>query len=195
MDATLGFLIQTPFQHHSKKVAMHSSTSNPSDNLHQDNKMDLNIIDFDDVRLDLDTGVPTNFNTSFHREAEAPDLPIPTEVPYSFSRWLPSIMRSRNLSDTALQTVSLKRSQARLIVQAAGASIHTRVLNRVYAADLQEEVHTAFEKLQFPPKVFSCASGRVLPKTALRRFPGKCRCTLSTTLSFGLPRRHEARIP
>jgi hypothetical protein len=135
--------------------------------------MKLHIVDFEDVRGDLDTGVPTNFNTSFHTAAEAPDLPRPTEVPTAFGRWLPLIMRTRGLPSTALQVVSLKRSQVRLLVDAAGASIHTRVMNRVYAEDLRYSVHPAFEGLKFPQEGLFTRLGACSPKDGTQAIPGQ----------------------
>ncbi|KAH7166368.1 hypothetical protein EDB81DRAFT_782196 [Dactylonectria macrodidyma] len=135
--------------------------------------MKLNIVDYNDVQLDLDTGVPTNFNTNFHTADEAPDLPIPTNKPYSFGRWLPLILSSRGLNAAAVQTVRLSRAQVRIAVEAAGASVHTRVLNRVYAEDLEEEVHSAFGGLSFPKEGLFMRLGACSPKDGAHTVPGQ----------------------
>ncbi|KAH6880685.1 hypothetical protein B0T10DRAFT_581236 [Thelonectria olida] len=127
--------------------------------------MNLHIVDFEDVRRDLDTGVPTNFNTAFHKAAEAPDLPIPTEIPTSFDRWLPLIMRTRGLPPAALQV--------RLLVEAAGASIHTRVMNRVYEEDLRDSVYPAFERLKFSQEGLFTRLGACSPKDGTQTIPGQ----------------------
>ncbi len=102
--------------------------------------MRLKVIDYDEVRRDLDTGVPVHFNTNFHTAAEAPGLPVPSEKPTSFARWLPLVLRSRGLPSSAVQVVALSPAQARLAVEASGASVHTGVLNRVYAEELEDEI-------------------------------------------------------
>ncbi|KAF7552328.1 hypothetical protein G7Z17_g4415 [Cylindrodendrum hubeiense] len=135
--------------------------------------MKLHIIDFNDVQLDLDTGVPTNVNTNFHTAEEAPDLAIPTNVPYSYDRWLPLVLRSRGLLASAVQTVSLTRAQVRVVVEAAGASVHTRVLNRAYAEDLQDEVHPAFKSLSFPQEGLFMRLGACSPKDGTQAIPGQ----------------------
>jgi hypothetical protein len=136
--------------------------------------MRLSIIDIDDVTQDIDTnGVPINFNTNFHTAKEAPDLPIPSEKPYSFSRWLPLILQSRDIPETALQIVSLKRSQVDVLVHAARACIHTRQPSLSYAEDLREEVSPAFEKLVFPPEGLFLRLGACSPKDGVSMTPGK----------------------
>ncbi|KAH7140157.1 hypothetical protein B0J13DRAFT_676563 [Dactylonectria estremocensis] len=135
--------------------------------------MKLYIVDFNNVQLDLDTGVPTNFNTNFHTADEAPDLPIPTNKPYSFGRWLPLILSTRGLDAAVVQTVRLTRAQVRIVVEAAGASVHTRVMNRVYVEDLEEDVHPAFGSLSFPNEGLFMRLGACSPKDGAHLVPGQ----------------------
>ncbi|KAK4450595.1 hypothetical protein QBC34DRAFT_402918 [Podospora aff. communis PSN243] len=113
--------------------------------------MDLHIINHHAVQADYESGTTTNFNSNFHTIQEAPDLPIPSNAPTTFERWLPLIMRSRGLPKDALQVTSLTRAQVRVILDAASASVHTRRLNQAYAEDLYEEARPAFASLTFPP--------------------------------------------
>jgi hypothetical protein len=117
-----------------------------------ESKMKLTVIPFAQVQADINTGATTLFNTSFHTADEAPELPIPLDTPTHFARWLPLILRSRGLSPSALQTVHFTRAQATVLLRAAAASVHTRVLNRAWAEDLRDDVHPALGGLSFPPE-------------------------------------------
>ncbi|KAK1830467.1 hypothetical protein QBC39DRAFT_354046 [Podospora conica] len=133
----------------------------------------LRIVDYERVKADWESGAPTEFNSNFHTAAEAPDLPIPSNTPTSFARWLPLVMRSRGIQDDALQVVSLTGIQVRLLLQAAGASVHTRVLNRACAEDLQEEVAPAFGSLAFPPQGLFMRLAACSTKDGAQLLPGK----------------------
>ncbi|KAL7791495.1 hypothetical protein V8C37DRAFT_381874 [Trichoderma ceciliae] len=135
--------------------------------------MEIKIVDFQDVLQDLDKGVPTNFNTNFHTAEEAPNLPIPSNKPYNYEVWLPLILKSRSISLSALQVISLSRAQIKVLVNAAAASIHTRVLNRSYAEDLEDEVYPAFGRLTFPPEGLFMRLGACSPKDGAQTTPGK----------------------
>lgn len=135
--------------------------------------MQLSVINYQDVLQDLDKGAPINFNTNFHTAEEAPDLPIPTNEPYDYDVWLPLILKSRGLPPTALQTVKLSRAQIRVLVSAAAASIHTGVLNRSYAEDLEDDVYPAFNGLLFPPEGLFMRLGACSPKDGTQLMPGK----------------------
>ncbi|PTB66226.1 hypothetical protein BBK36DRAFT_1200408 [Trichoderma citrinoviride] len=134
--------------------------------------MPLRIIDYKDVLQDLDRGIPTAFNTNFHTEADAPGFPIPSNKPFNYGIWLPLILRSRQIPASNLQVVILRRPQIELLVKAAAASIHTRVLNRSYAEDLQEEVYPAFQSLNFPPEGLFMRLGACSPKDGAHTTPG-----------------------
>lgn len=135
--------------------------------------MKLNTIDFNEVQLDLDTGTPTNFNTCFHAAEEAPGIAIPTEAPYSFDKWLSLILRTRHFPSTAAQTVALTRAQVRVLVDAAAASIQSRVLNRAYAEDLQDEVHPALKSLTIPREGLFMRLAACSPKDGAHSIPGQ----------------------
>lgn len=135
--------------------------------------MELKIVDFQEVLQDLDKGVPTNFNTNFHTAEEAPNLPIPSNKPYNYEIWLPLILKSRAIPPSALQVISLSRAQIKVLVNAAAASIHTRVLNRSYAEDLEDDVYPAFERLIFPPEGLFLRLGACSPKDGAQLNPGQ----------------------
>ncbi|KAL6867053.1 hypothetical protein J3F83DRAFT_761536 [Trichoderma novae-zelandiae] len=126
--------------------------------------MPLSIIPYQQILEDVESGVPTMFNTSFHTAADAPDFPVPSNKPYSFDIWLPLILKSRSIHPSSLQVVTLRRQQIELLVKAAAASIHTRVLNRSYAEDLEEEVYPAFRSLTFPHEGLFMRLGACSPK-------------------------------
>jgi len=139
--------------------------------------MRLRIVEYETVKADFDSGAPTEFNSNFHTAEEAADLRLPTGIPSnaptSFERWLPLVMRSRGLQDDALQVVSLTSAQVRLLVLAAGASVHTRVLNRAYAEDLEEEVAPSFDGLVFPPQGLFMRLAACSAKDGAQKIPGK----------------------
>jgi len=139
--------------------------------------MRLKIVEYETVKADFDSGAPTEFNSNFHTAEEAADLRlpigIPSNAPTSFERWLPLVMRSRGLPDDALQVVSLTNAQVRLLVLAAGASVHTRVLNRAYAEELEEEVAPSFGGLIFPPQGLFMRLAACSTKDGAQKIPGK----------------------
>ncbi|KAJ6789275.1 hypothetical protein PWT90_02141 [Aphanocladium album] len=109
-------------------------------------------IDYALVRADLDAGVPTNFNTCFHTEQDAPDFPVPTSRPYGFDKWLPLILESRGIDRSACQTAALSRGKVATILSAARSSIQTGTMSRAYAEDLQDEIYPVFAALKYPPE-------------------------------------------
>jgi hypothetical protein len=99
---------------------------------------------------------PSSFNTSFHSSNEyPPNTPVfLSEAPYSFKRWLPLIMYTRNQNPaTALQTIPLTVSQARLLLDAATVSAPFGHINRTYLEDLHDEIlKPVLSNLVFPPE-------------------------------------------
>lgn len=79
-----------------------------------------------------------NYNSNFHTSTEAPGQAIPSEAPQSFKRWLPLIAASQNIPLSQIQTIALTKTQARLILEAAQSSLHTREPNRIYVEELAE---------------------------------------------------------
>ncbi|KAI1122159.1 hypothetical protein F5Y10DRAFT_80949 [Nemania abortiva] len=113
------------------------------------------------------------FNTSFHTEREAPDLPTrPSEKPYSFKRWLPLILRSRGLVPSDAQVVTFSRAQARLLLQAADASIPAGSINRIYREEIDEEIVPAFKSLTFPPEGLFMRLEACSAKDGVQKIPG-----------------------
>ncbi|RDL41702.1 uncharacterized protein BP5553_01681 [Venustampulla echinocandica] len=103
----------------------------------------------------VDSGVvgaePERFNSSFHTEAEAPILLPPTEIPYSFERWLPLISRTQNIPSSSIQVITLSRSQGNLLLKASQSSLIRRETSRMYAEDLDDEIKPTLSSLIFPP--------------------------------------------
>ncbi|KAK4185377.1 hypothetical protein QBC35DRAFT_503850 [Podospora australis] len=151
------------------KTVEHTADSTNAEML---GEMRLRIVEYERVNADFDSGAPNEFNSNFHTAEEAPDLPIPSNAPTSFERWLPLVMRSRGLQDGALQVVSLTSVQVRLLVLAAGASVHTRVLNRAYAEDLEEQVAPAFGSLVFPTQGLFMRLAACSTKDGAQKAPG-----------------------
>ncbi|KAI1734100.1 hypothetical protein F4680DRAFT_439442 [Xylaria scruposa] len=105
------------------------------------------------ARRHPDESARARFNTSFHTEREAPDLPTrPSEKPYSFKRWLPLILRSRGLAPSDAQIITLSLAQARLLLRVADASIPSGTINRIYREEIDEEIVPTFKSLTFPPE-------------------------------------------
>jgi hypothetical protein len=132
------------------------------------------VIDYDVVKQDLTLPASVNFNTSFHTAREAPDLKQPSEAPASFSRWLSLILRTRGLLPSAVQTVRLSRSQARLLLNAAEGSLQTRTINRMYADDIADEISPVLENaLTFPPEGLFLRLAACSPKDGAHLVPGR----------------------
>ncbi|KAH8195205.1 hypothetical protein TruAng_010623 [Truncatella angustata] len=112
--------------------------------------MHLIKVDYVQVLADLQLQHPTEFNTSFHTAEEAPHYERPSEEPYSFKRWLALILQSRGLRLESMQTIPFSRREARLLLDAAEASIQTRTVNRMFREDIDEEIIPKFSSLKFP---------------------------------------------
>ncbi|KPM36915.1 hypothetical protein AK830_g9659 [Neonectria ditissima] len=134
--------------------------------------MKLVRINYTDVAADCQNTPSSKFNTCFHSIDEI-DLPRPSEAPYSFARWLPLILRTRNLDAAAVQTVCLSPSQAKLLVDAAAGSIITGELNRAYKEDIHEEIVPALSALHFPAEGLFMRLDGCSPKDGRRRVPGR----------------------
>ncbi|XXH01263.1 hypothetical protein Hte_007617 [Hypoxylon texense] len=114
-------------------------------------------VNYEDVLEDIDSRSrqPSHgckFNTSFHPEFDEPNTPVPTELPYSFKRWLPLVMRSRGLLAADSQVVTFSPSQARLLLKVADSSIPCGYVNRIYREDIEDEILPTLQRLQFPPE-------------------------------------------
>jgi hypothetical protein len=93
---------------------------------------------------------PDNYNSHFHTAEEAPGFPVPTETPQQYSRWLPLIFSSQRIPSDLIQTLSLTPAQGQLLLEAAGASLHTREPNRGYAEDIDDSIKPTLSTLTFP---------------------------------------------
>ncbi|KAI1136401.1 hypothetical protein F5Y05DRAFT_420148 [Hypoxylon sp. FL0543] len=136
-------------------------------------------VDYADVLRHIHTGTAgpppdgPKFNSSSHKQSEAPDSVIPSEYPYSFKRWLPLILRSRGLSPSVAQTVTLSSAQARLLLKVADASIPAGYINRLYREEVDEEVVPAFAHLQFPPEGLFMRLDACSAKDSVQKVPGR----------------------
>lgn len=136
--------------------------------------MKLVQIDYQEVATDCkNPDVAQNFNTSFHTTKEA-DLPRPEETPYSFGRWLPLILETRNLEPSQAQVISLSPAQTRLLLTAASASIATRMINQAYMEDIKDEIiDPGLSKLSFPDCGLFMRLDQCSPKDGRQSTPGK----------------------
>lgn len=131
-------------------------------------------IPYTTVKHDIDTNTrPKHFNTAFHTADEAPGFERPSEAPYSFNRWLPVILQSRNLPSEALQVVRLTASQTRVLVQACDASIPKGSINLVLAEDVEDVIEPAFSGLIFPPEGLFMRLDACSPKDGAQLVPGQ----------------------
>lgn len=136
--------------------------------------MKLKKIEFERVAADCSNPDGAQlFNTCFHRVDEA-DLPRPSEEPYSFSRWLPLILETRNIEPADAQTINLSPAQARLLLNAASASIVTGNLNQAYLEDIKDEIiEPLFSGLRFPDSGLFMRLNGCSPKDGKQRIPGQ----------------------
>lgn len=130
-------------------------------------------IDYAQVSSSLTKQHPTDFNTSFHTAAEVPDLWLPSELSYSFKRWLPLILRSQCFPPESLLTITLPKAQAKLLLKAAEALIQAGRANRMYAEDLEGEVHPRPRALAFPAEDLFMRLDACSAKDGARAAPGR----------------------
>ena len=135
----------------------------------------MKLVKVDFAQIERATGNlrQTEFNTSFHSAEEAPDLETPSEAPASFKRWLPLILRTRQLPPSALQTVTLSRAQICLLLKVLQSTIFTGVLSRVYAEDVEDEIAPSFSNVIFPPEGLFIRLDGCSPKDGRQKVPGK----------------------
>ncbi|KAI3327726.1 hypothetical protein HD806DRAFT_483757 [Xylariaceae sp. AK1471] len=112
----------------------------------------------------------TEYNTSFYTQEEAPDAKIASEAPYSFKRWLPLILISR---DVSAQTIHLTRSQTKLLLDATQASVSIREINRIYREDLEVEIYPSLAVLHFPPEGLFMRFDACSAKDGVSKIPRK----------------------
>lgn len=134
-------------------------------------------IPFEQVNKDVKDHGTKNFNTSFHPEADLPsdhNLTIPSEAPYDFKRWVPLIKKSRRLRKKEdVQEVNLIRSQAQLLVDAAGASIITGKVSRAHRDDIIDVLLEPFSTLDFRTKGLFVRLNACSPKDGVQTEPGR----------------------
>jgi hypothetical protein len=156
--------------------------------------MKLSKVDYGRVRQVLDTPGQAEFNTTFHSEEEAPDLTTPSEAPYSFKRWLPLVLATRNLPPSAVQTVTLTRPQARLLLDTAEGSLQTWTVNRMYADDIAEDIVPVLQnQLVFPPEGLFLRLAACSPKDGAHLVPGKIAFHTVQEVILRLVTSHRAR--
>ncbi|KAF5596939.1 cell division cycle 123 [Fusarium subglutinans] len=139
--------------------------------------MHLTQTNYEDVESNCQNVPPTQFNTCFHTVEEilahesTNHLSRPSEAPYSFKRWLPLILKTRNLDAKAAQVVKLTRGEARLLVAASRTSIITGEHNRAYQEDIQEEIIPHLSSLDFPTEGLFMRLDRCSPKDGRQAVP------------------------
>jgi hypothetical protein len=112
---------------------------------------------------------PEKYNGYFHTAEEAPGLPVPTEVPQHYSRWLHLIATSQRITPDQIQTLTLTRAQGRLLLDAAQASLHTRQPSRPHAEDIEETINPVFSMLNFSPEGLFLRLDASSPKDGVKR--------------------------
>ncbi|KAH8909197.1 hypothetical protein BR93DRAFT_536731 [Coniochaeta sp. PMI_546] len=131
-------------------------------------------IDYNEVKQALAKPIQRDFNTSFHTLEEATDLIEPSEDPYSFKRWLTLILSTRNANLSAVQIITLSRSQTRLLLDAAEGSLQIGRVNRLFAEDIDEEIKPILrQQLFFPPEGLFLRLDACSPKDGAYLVPGK----------------------
>lgn len=133
----------------------------------------LDKIDFEQVSADCLDEPYSSFNTAFHEiDPETKYAKPPLEAPYSFGRWLPTILKTRDLDPSFVQAVRLTQAQARLFLTASTTSIITGELNRAFEEDLREEFFPCFSSLTYPPEGLFMRLDGCSPKDGRQRRPG-----------------------
>ncbi|KAL1864900.1 hypothetical protein Daus18300_007467 [Diaporthe australafricana] len=131
-------------------------------------------IPHDAVKNGMDTNSqPKHFNTAFHTVDEAPGYESPSEAAYSFKRWLPVVLKSRNLPASVLQVVRLTIPQTRLLIQACDASITKGSINLLFVEDVEDVIEPAFARLVFPPEGLFMRLDACSPKDGAQSVPGQ----------------------
>ncbi|KAI0164600.1 hypothetical protein GGR57DRAFT_449874 [Xylariaceae sp. FL1272] len=130
-------------------------------------------VDYSSVQRETDRPRTNVFNTSFHTADEAPGLERPSDLPYSFKRWLPLIMDSRKLPMSSAQKIAFSRAEARLLLNAAEGSIQSGTVNRMYAEDLEEEILPMLRRLEFPPEGLFMRLNACSAKDGVQQVPGR----------------------
>ncbi|KAF9767056.1 hypothetical protein IL306_000431 [Fusarium sp. DS 682] len=100
-------------------------------------------------------------------------LTRPSEEPYYFSRWLPLILKTRNLDLKDAQIVRLTPAQAKLLVAASATSIITGEHNRAYQEDINEEIIPHLSSLNFPVEGLFMRLDGCSPKDGRQTVPGR----------------------
>ncbi|KAL2071930.1 hypothetical protein VTL71DRAFT_13165 [Oculimacula yallundae] len=112
---------------------------------------------------------PDSYNSNFHTLLDAPDLPVPDETPQAFSRWLPLIASSQNISSSTIQIITLTPPQTQLILDASSSSLHTREANRLYVEELADlSTSSTFTSLVFPPEGLFLRLDECSPKDGVK---------------------------
>lgn len=149
-------------------------------------------IAYSKVKQATEASPQSEFNTSFHTDDEAPDLARPSEAPYSFKRWLPLILKLRNLAPSDVQTITLSRGKARLLLDAAGGSLQTGQVNRMYAEDLTDEIEPLLRTLNIPFVGLFLRFAACSPKDGIHLVPGKHALHTVQEITLRLVTSHRA---
>ncbi|KAI1385373.1 uncharacterized protein F4822DRAFT_412889 [Hypoxylon trugodes] len=107
------------------------------------------------------------FNSFFDYPAEEPHAIVPSGIPCSFKRWSPLILRTRGLSSSVVQTVTLSYLQQHLLLG------HARSLpsSHLTGNNIDKDVMTSFAHLRFPPEGIFMRVLAYPPKDEAHAFP------------------------
>ncbi|KAI0880477.1 uncharacterized protein GGS22DRAFT_174962 [Annulohypoxylon maeteangense] len=95
---------------------------------------------------------PKEFDTSSYASEDAPGMRLPSELPYSYKRWLAIYIGNRSLRNSDLQVVSIPNSQIRFLLGVASTSVPRGKINEEYRSDLNDKILPLFIDLKFPEK-------------------------------------------
>lgn len=136
--------------------------------------MHLEEVPYKKVLASCQDGQSVDFNTSFHRQDEVVcPVVVPSEDPYSFARWLPLILQTRNQPKSTAQVAKLSRAQVLLLIEASNGSIITGELSRAHTEDFQDEIFPAFQSLKFPSEGLFMRLDGCSPKDGRQTVPGR----------------------
>ncbi|KAI1456235.1 hypothetical protein F4805DRAFT_468150 [Annulohypoxylon moriforme] len=114
-------------------------------------------INYADVQEDIrkqnsedDLG-PQRFNTSSYPSHRARDLRKPSELPYSFKRWLPLFIRTSPLQPSDIQIIVIPPCHVRVLLEFAKGCVD-RKIKRTLVEKVKKDIFPHFAPLRFPPQ-------------------------------------------
>ncbi|KAI1207842.1 uncharacterized protein F4807DRAFT_168231 [Annulohypoxylon truncatum] len=154
------------------------------------NHMKFEVIKYSDVQYDIegqkldfhDELNTQKFNTSSYRWDYTWAMNIPSELPYSFQRWLPLILASRSLSPSDVQTVTLGNPEVCLLEKIAKTSVTSREIDGAYEDKVKEKIAPLFSTLEFPPQGLFMQLNTCSTKDGVPGLVGGALCTVKEVI-------------